>query len=110
MQQSARWPPRQTAGSFSATSACGCRRAVAAPRADRDDRAGKGGRCKGGAGGGRGGEEEGMVKIEGERQVDVKVGQAAVGAGKNVDHGMFSNKRRMLRWRASNSRFMYRFT
>src|SRR6218665_3891864 len=57
MQQSARWPPRQTAGSFSATSACGCRRAVAAPRADRDDRAGKAGRCKGRSGGGRWREE-----------------------------------------------------
>src|SRR6218665_2008997 len=53
MQQRGRWPPRQTAGSFSATSACGCRRAVAAPRADRDDRAGKAGRCKGRSGGGR---------------------------------------------------------
>src|SRR6218665_713937 len=71
MQQSARWPPRQTAGSFSATSACGCRRAVAAPRADRDDRAGKAGRCKGRSGGGRWREER--------RSWDVLHQAAAVG-------------------------------
>src|SRR6218665_1326844 len=57
MQQSGGWRRRKTAGSFSATTACGCRRAGAAPRADRDDRAGKAGRCKGRAGGGRGREE-----------------------------------------------------